>query len=142
MPAVFQWTHTVTPDEIDGQGHVSNVEYLRWMQSAAVDHSAAQGWSTERYEEEGSAWVVRTHFIEYQAPAFEGQNIVIDTWVTGFEKITSLRKYRIRRADDDTLLAIAETNWAYIGRKHGVPRRIPQEFKDSFEPTSGPDGDD
>ena len=137
MPAVFQWSHTVTADEIDGQGHVSNLEYLRWMQSAAVEHSAAQGWPTERYEEEGSAWVVRTHFIEYQAPAFEGQNIVIDTWVTGFEKITSLRKYRIRRSDDDALLAIAETNWAYIGRKHGVPRRIPQELKDSFEPTAG-----
>ena len=142
MPAVFQWSHTVTPDEIDGQGHVSNVEYLRWMQSAAVAHSAEQGWPTERYEEERSAWVVRTHFIAYRAPAFEGQNIRIETWVTGFEKITSLRKYRIHRDEDGMLLAVAETNWAYIGRKHGVPRRIPQELKDSFEPTSGPRDDE
>lgn len=134
MPAVFCWTHSVTDDEIDDQDHVSNVEYLRWMQSAAVAHSSAQGWPPERYIEEGSAFVVRTHWIEYLVPALAGQNIEIETWVTGFHKVTSLRRYRIRRADDDTLLATAETNWAYIGRKHGVPRRIPQELSESFEP--------
>lgn len=134
MPAVFCWPHTVTGDEIDAQGHVGNVEYLRWMQAAAVEHSAVQGWTAERYREEGSAWVVRSHFIEYRAPAFVSENIVVETWVTGFEKITSLRRYRICRADDGVLLAVAETNWAYIGTRHGVPRRIPQELKDAFEP--------
>lgn len=134
MPAVFFWEHTVLEDEIDGQGHVNNLEYLKWMQSAAVAHSAAQGWPAERYEQEGAAWVVRTHFIEYLAPAFAGQNVIVETWVTGFQKVTSLRKYVIRRPDDGSLLAKAETNWAYIGRKHGVPRRIPKELIGDFEP--------
>jgi acyl-CoA thioester hydrolase len=134
MPAVFFWEHTVREEEIDEQGHVNNLEYLKWMQSAAVAHSTEQGWSPERYVEEGSAFVVRSHAIEYLAATFAGQNIVVETWVTGFQKVTSLRKYLIRRPDDDALLARAETNWAYIGRKHGVPRRIPQELSDSFEP--------
>lgn len=56
---------------------------------------------------------------------------------SGSESASELRKYRIRRSDDDTLLAIAESNWIYIDRKHGVPRRISQELKDSFEPTAG-----
>jgi acyl-CoA thioester hydrolase len=134
MPAVFFWEHTVREEEIDGQGHVNNLEYLKWMQSAAVEHSTEQGWSPDRYAEEGSAFVVRSHSIEYLAATFAGQTIVVETWVTGFQKVTSLRKYLIRRPDDDALLARAETNWAYIGRKHGVPRRIPQELIDSFEP--------
>lgn len=134
MPAVFFWEHTVREEEIDEQGHVNNLEYLKWMQSAAVAHSTEQGWSTERYIDEGSAFVVRSHSIEYLAATFAGQNIVVETWVTGFQKVTSLRKYLIRRPDDDALLARAETNWAYIGRKRGVPRRIPQELIDSFEP--------
>ena len=104
------------------------------MQSAAVAHSTEQNWSPERYADEGSAFVVRSHTIEYLAPAFAGQPVVVETWVTGFQKVTSLRKYLIRRPDDDKLLAKAETNWAYIGRQHGVPRRIPQELIDSFEP--------
>lgn len=134
MPAVFFWEHTVCEDEIDEQGHVNNLEYIRWMQSAAVAHSSAQGWSAERYLDEGSAFVVRSHTIEYLAPSFSGESIVVETWVTGFQKVTSVRKYLIRRADDQQLLARAETNWAYIGRQHGVPRRIPRELIDSFEP--------
>lgn len=134
MPAVFFWEHTVLEEEIDEQGHVSNLEYLKWMQSAAVSHSTEQDWPPQRYVDEGSAFVVRSHAIEYLVAAYVGQSIVVETWVTGFHKVTSLRKYLIRRPEDDALLARAETNWAYIGRKHGVPRRIPQELISSFEP--------
>ena len=104
------------------------------MQMAAIAHSTEQGWPPERYVER-PAFVVRSHAIEYLAASFTGQSIVVETWVTSFQKITSLRKY-LRRPDDGALLARAETNWAYIGRKHGVPRRIPQELIDSFEPAS------
>ena len=76
---------------------------------------------------------MRSHFIEYLQPAFAGDEIVVRTWVSNFKKITSLRKYKICKAEDGTLLARAETDWAFLGLKHRVPRRIPQEFIDSFE---------
>ena len=133
MPAIHYWKHTVTVDEIDDQGHVSNVEYVRWMQSAAVTHSAEQGWPAERYVEAGSAWVVRTHFVTYLAPAFAGEEIEVVTWVSNFRKVTSLRRYRIIRPADGAVLATAETDWAYIGREHNVPRRIPAELIADFE---------
>ena len=61
MPAVYEHSLTVSPDAIDSQGHVNNLEYLRWMQDAAVLHSAAQGWPRERYLELGAAgWCART----------------------------------------------------------------------------------
>lgn len=132
MPAIYHWKHTVTADEIDEQGHVSNVEYVRWMQSAAMNHSAEQGWPPERYVEEGSAWVVRTHFVEYLAPAFEGDEVEVVTWVANFRKVLSLRRYRIIRPSDGIVLAKAETDWAYLGRKHHVPRRIPKELIGDF----------
>jgi len=65
MPAVFEYHHTVLESEIDGQGHVNNLEYLKWMQDAAVAHSTAQGWPTARYKEEGAGFVARSHNIEY-----------------------------------------------------------------------------
>ena len=132
MPAIHYWKHTVTADEIDDQGHVSNVEYVRWMQSAAVTHSTEQGWPAERYVEAGSAWVVRTHFVTYLAPAFAGEEIEVVTWVSNFRKVTSLRRYRIVRPSDGAVLATAETDWAYIGRKRNVPRRIPAELIADF----------
>ncbi len=137
MPALFEYTHTVRDDEIDGQGHVNNLEYLKWMQSAAIEHSTAQGWPPERYVESGAGWVVRTHAIEYLRPAFAGQQIVVRTWVADFKKITSLRKYKIVRPDDGVVLAVAETNWAFIGVKHGVPRRVPSELSGAFQIIDG-----
>lgn len=129
---IFEWRHTATDDEIDGQGHVNNLEYLRWMQTAAVAHSSALGWTSARYHETGAGWVARRHAIDYLLPAFAGDDIVVQTWIANLRKVTSLRKYRIVRVGDNALLSVAETNWAYIGLEHHVPRRIPQEMRDAF----------
>ena len=133
MPAIVEYHLTVTEDEIDGQGHVNNLEYLKWMQDAAVAHSAEQGWTTQRYRNLGSGWVARTHRIEYLQPAFAGENIVVKTWISNFKKVTSLRKYKIIRPVDAAVLSTAETNWAFIGLERYIPRRIPQELCESFD---------
>jgi acyl-CoA thioester hydrolase len=132
MPAIYHHQLTVSPAAIDGQGHVNNLEYLRWMQDAAVAHSAAQGWPAERYREIGAGWVVRSHWIEYLQPAFAGDEVTVLTWVANFRKIRSLRRYRIVRAGDAAVLARAETDWAFIGLAHRVPRRVPPELSSAF----------
>ena len=68
----------------------------------------------------------------YLAPAFAGEEIEVVTWVSNFRKVTSLRRYRIVRPSDGAVLATAETDWAYIGRKRNVPRRIPAELIADF----------
>src|SRR5687767_249126 len=132
MPAVFEYAHTVQPDEIDEHGHVNNVNYVRWMQSAAVRHSAAQGWTPERYQQERLGWVARKHTIEYLQPAFVGEQIVVRTWVADFRKITSLRRYRMLRPADGAVLAVAETNWAFLNLATRQPARIPADLAASF----------
>lgn len=133
MPAVYRHILTVPAAAIDGQGHVNNLKYLEWMQDAAIAHSAAQGWDAARYRDIGGGWVVRSHWIEYLQPAFEGEKITVVTWVAAFRKVRSLRKYKIIRERDDSVVARAETDWAFIGAEHGVPRRIPPELIAAFE---------
>ena len=133
MPAIYEHRHVVRPDEIDEHGHANNVRYVAWMQAAAVAHSSAQGWTPERYRELGCGWVARTHFIEYLAPAFAGDELVIRTWVADFKKVTSTRRYRMLRSTDGAGLATAETNWAFIDIARGTPRRIPPEVGEAFE---------
>lgn len=132
MPAIYAHPHVVTPDEIDGLGHVNNLHYMKWMQTAAVAHSSAQGWPPERYREIRAGWVVRSHQIEYLAPAFAGEELVVRTWVSDFRKVTSLRKYKVFRAKDQVVLAAGETNWAFLGLDPYVPRRIPAELIEAF----------
>jgi len=132
MPDVFEYLHTVGEESIDGLGHVNNVAYVEWMQSAALAHSAAQGWPGERYRELGLGWVVRSHYIEYLQPAVAGDRIVVRTWVATMKRVTSIRRYHILRAVDQTLLAKAETNWAFVNYRTGQPARIPREVADCF----------
>ena len=154
MPAILEWTHTVVEDDLDGLGHANNISYLKWMQSAALAHSAAQGWPVEAYAALGCGWVVRSHFIEYLVPALLGDTILIRTWVADMGKVTSRRRFLILRAGDprrgaserrshaehgneveagETVLAKAETNWAFVDYRTGSPKRIPPEVSRAFE---------
>ena len=136
MPAVFHFPHRVTDDELDDViRHVNNLVYLKWMQSAAVAHSAAQGWPADRYRELGAGWVVRTHQIEYLQPAFAGDEIVVRTWVADLKKVTSLRRYHIVRItpEKETVLVKAHTDWAFIHFATHFPKRIPPEVAGAFE---------
>lgn len=135
MPAILEWTHAVVDADLDGLGHANNISYLKWMQAAALAHSAAQGWPVEAYADLGCGWVVRTHFIEYLSPALLGDNIVVRTWVADMKKVTSLRRFLIlaNRESNEVVLAKAETNWAFIDYKTGAPKRVPPQVSGAFE---------
>jgi acyl-CoA thioester hydrolase len=132
MPAIYEHKLIVSQQEIDRLGHVNNIEYLQWMQDAATAHSTAQGWPGSRYGELGAGWVVRSHKIEYLAPALLDDAVVVKTWVANFEKIRSLRKFKIFREADNTVLAIAETQWVFICFQRRQPRRVPDEVRNAF----------
>jgi acyl-CoA thioester hydrolase len=132
MVAVFEYPHTVSSEDIDDLGHAGNYHYVRWMQHAAVAHSTANGWPPERYDELGAGWVVRSHKITYLKPAFEGNRVVIRTWVENMKPATSLRRYEIMLADG-SVLARAETDWAFINYAKQKAVRIPTEVANSFQ---------
>lgn len=127
----FEYPHQVHREEIDELGHAGNYHYVRWLQYAAVAHSSANGWSTDRYRALGAGWVVRSHRITYLKPALEGDALVIVTWVGGIRSAASLRHYEIRR-EDGTVLARAETDWAFVNYATQRPVRIPAEVAGCF----------
>ncbi len=132
MPKIFEYHHTVVDAEMDPLGHVNNVSYVEWMQSAALGHSAAQGWPHQRYRQLGFGWVVRSHAIEYRQPAVANDRIVVRTWVATMRKATSIRRYHIIRQSDGQLLATAETKWAFINFATGQPTRVPPEVAEAY----------
>ena len=131
MSARFEYHHTVTHEDIDDLGHAGNYHYVRWMQHAAIAHSTANGWPPERYNELGAGWVVRSHQITYLKPAFEGDELIIRTWVANMKPATSLRRYEICLGSG-TLLARAETDWAFVNYSKHKAVRIPREVADAF----------
>lgn len=129
---VFRWKHVVVAEEIDNQGHANNTVYLQWMQSAAIGHSSAVGWTPEFYQAHGVGWVARRHEIQYLRPVFLGDELVIHTWIESFRKVTSKRLYEMYANGNEQPVAKAETDWAFVSFPEGKPTRILPEIIAKF----------
>ena len=133
------WLELVVPaSAIDANGHVNNVQYVQWMQEAAVFHSARLGWPQERYAAIDRTWIIRSHTIEYLHSAYAGEAISVYTWVADFQKIRTLRKFKFHRPADDTVLAVAATVFIFCDLHTGRPRTIPPEVLAAY-PLVSPD---
>src|SRR5580704_10792210 len=75
----------VTPSSIDANGHANNIEFVRWMQEAAIAHADLRG-CTAATREVGAVWVVHTHHIEYVRPAVAGDRIHVLTWLANLRR--------------------------------------------------------
>jgi acyl-CoA thioester hydrolase len=132
IPGVFTHTFAVPDSAIDGNGHVNNLEYLRWMQEVAIAHSDACGWDRARYQEARATWVIRSHHIDYLRPAFAGETLSLLTWVGGFDEQASPRHYLVWRERDRKVLARATTQWVLVDTDLGRPCRVPDAFREAF----------
>ncbi len=132
MPQIYRYYLTVPEDALDENGHVNNVEYLRWILDAAVAHSDSQG-CTQATRDAGATWVVRAHRIEYLIPAFAGDHVSVLTWVSNFRRVQSLRKYKVIRLEDNALLTEGETDWVFINAANGQLRSITKHIMATFE---------
>lgn len=129
----------VAPEEIDELGHVSNIEYVRWIQEVAKAHSRAVGWTKERYDAAKCVWVVRRHEVEYVWPSYVGERIRLETWVENWRGVSSGRRTQITRADDGKEIVRANTLWVLVSTVSLKPIRIFGEMHDEFVREPGPD---
>jgi acyl-CoA thioester hydrolase len=113
--------------DIDEQGHVNNVAYLRWVQDVAVAH-----WRHSASEEMLAkfSWVVVRHEIDYKKQAFESDEITAVTWVGEWTKVTCERFTEISRGEE--LLVKGRTVWCMVDRETARPARIVPDLIDRF----------
>ncbi len=119
----------VAPTDIDDVGHVNNLVYLRWVQDVATAH-----WRTVAPHEDQAAivWIVLRHEIDYKAPAFVGEEIVLQTNVIDASSgVTFERHTTIMRAADERVLARARTIWCPLNHS-GKPQRLPMKLRRQF----------
>lgn len=137
----FKRVFRVRHYECDLYGHVNNANYVRYMQEAAFDASAAVGYAEAKYAELGSFWLVHGTDIEYLNPLKYGDEVEVSTWITDFRRVRSMRQYELRRVSDGALAARASTDWAYLDRATQRPLAIPKAMIDAFRPYSTLDDD-
>jgi len=120
----FSQTFTVEKSDIDAQGHVNNVAYVRWIQDVAVAHwfSVTSADVRERF-----TWMLTRHEIDYKKQTFENEEVTITTWVGAATRVSWERFTEIRRGAD--VLVKARSMWCLIDRKSLRPARIGEDMK-------------
>ena len=123
----FSHSFSVSSEDIDAQGHVNNVAYVRWIQDIAVAH-----WfhATTADQQKKHTWVLLRHEIDYKKPSFEGEEINAVTRVGDWTAVTCERFTEIFRGTD--LLVKSRAIWCMIDRNTNKPVRISQELKKVF----------
>lgn len=128
-PERFSLSFPVLPGDIDANGHVNNVVYVRWVQDAATAHWNARTTDAEKLE---VTWVVVRHEIDYLRAALPGDEIAAVTWVGPASRHSYERNTELRRAHDRDLLARARTIWCPLGPATGRPVRLGDDLRSRF----------
>lgn len=128
----FNFPIKVSDRDIDSLKHVNNEVYIKWLLEAANAHSTFLGYGIEVFLQNDECFVVRRHEVDYLAPAYLGEDLVVETWVENMKLKASTRVYEIKRAHDSKVLVTAKTIWIYIKLSTGKPTEIPAHIVESF----------
>lgn len=138
MPLTYTRPFRVRHCECDVHEIARDATYLRFMQETAFDASAAAGYDRARYLALGRMWLIRETSIDFYAPLRFDDVVNVQTWVSDFRRVRSLRAYELRLAATDTLAAQAVTDWAFLENDTGRPAAIPPELVAAFLPEGLP----
>jgi acyl-CoA thioester hydrolase len=126
---VFTLPLAIAPADIDENGHVNNVVYVRWLQEAGVAH-----WLDKFPGEQGKAhtWVVLRHEVDYRRALKLGDQARAKTWV-GEPRGVRFDRYVLIEGPDGAA-AQGHSEWALLDAATMRPRRIPAEIIARFLP--------
>jgi acyl-CoA thioester hydrolase len=123
----FLWRHVANKDEMDENGHISNITYLRWIQEAARAHSDAVGMDRSFYEQLGATFIVRRHEIDYKQGCVAGDPIEVTTSLIELRAASGERRTRIVKQATGAVLVESVTEWVFVSLSNHRPKRIPKE---------------
>lgn len=126
---IFEYPITILQNDIDEQGHVNNIVYLKWVQDVAIAH-----WTSVAPKEmlETNLWVVSRHEIDYLKSAYINSKLIAKTWVTEPQGAKSERHVTIMDAETETIYAKIKTIWYLLDFKTKRPKRIDTEIVKVF----------
>ncbi len=126
---IFQLAFDSDPADIDDNGHVNNVVYLRWAQDLGVAH-----WQSlaPAAEQQIWAWVALRHEIDYRRALLPGETGHGRTWVSETAEGPRFNRFIRIDAADGAMCAQVITTWVLIEQATGKPKRVPPWMLEMF----------
>lgn len=141
MEAAVLWdypnpfTMPITPEfgDIDGLNHTNNAVYVRWCEEVAWAHSQSLGLGLEDYRRLDRAMAIRRGEYDYLLPSFQGDALLLGTWLTSSDKkLTLERRFQLIRPKDRATILRGRWDLVCIEMSSGRPRRLPREFCEGY----------
>jgi acyl-CoA thioester hydrolase len=126
---VFRLDFAPNPSDIDENGHVNNVVYLRWAQDLGVAH-----WRSLAPTEEQArwAWVALRHEVDYRRALKPRETGHGRTWVAETADGPRFDRFIRIDAEDGAMCAQVKTVWCLIEQTTGRPKRVPSWMMEMF----------
>lgn len=135
VDAPFVESVEVEAGHLDQFGHTNNVQYLRWLEQVAWNHSISLGLDFEAYQQQGTGCVARRHELDYLAATFQGDKLLLGTWVQENDgRLSMWRAYQIIRVKDQKTVLRGRTHWVSVDMRSGRPKRMPAAYVAAYQP--------
>jgi acyl-CoA thioester hydrolase len=119
--------------DIDYAGHVSNIVYLRWMETARTKLLEAAGRPVQELLREGIVPVLAGTSIEYRRPILLGDRVRVEIWLSRMRGATA--RIEVRFFDGEERLAASGWHRAvFVDEKTKRPLRFPPSLRSALEP--------
>ena len=126
---IVEYPIIISESDIDENGHVNNITYLKWVQDVATAHWLSV---SNKEQQEQNLWVVNRHEIDYLKQAYLNSHLIAKTWVTKPNGAKSERHVVIYDKDHDNIVANIITTWYLLDGKTKRPKRISEELANIF----------
>ena len=114
--------------DVDAAGVIHNVAYLRLVEVARTELALHLGWSLAEMSSTNLVPVVARTEIDYLKPGRLGDDLLIESALTGLEKIRFHLQFRLLRASDRTLLARCRQTMVTVQLPSGRPQPVPEAW--------------
>jgi acyl-CoA thioester hydrolase len=138
MPAKARHQFKVRYYECDPLGHVNHAVYVSYFETGRLEAMAACGLPFSDLIKQGYALVASKICVQYKMAAVLGDQLEVQTWITGFRGARSIWQQELYRCRDNALLAQAVVHGAFT-TANGRPIRIPARFRQALEAYYVPD---
>lgn len=106
---------TVHSFELDAFGQLAAPALTDFLAEAAGLHAAALGVGLDALMARGLTWVLARQRVELLRPPRLHEELEVETWPSGVDRLAALRDFRVRAADG-TELARATSQWLVLDR--------------------------
>lgn len=133
FPEPYTYPVRIAESDIDGMGHANNACYVVWCEDCAWSHSQSLGLSVHDYQRLDRGVAIRKASYDYTLPAFEGEELLIGTWLTACDGKLRLER-RFQMINLSTGKTVQRGHWELIcvTLSSGKATRFPREFVDVY----------